>query len=250
MKPTKKDIKKWLKDIGKDRVWLGKQCGGASKRTVDDWLSTGREVPAKAILIIQGLMNRGQDPQDEGRNFQRVDTITLQFSKSEWEDILAYQKMNPGKNLAELAEEFILKLTDDIENEAKYKDDDYALPVIGNIVADRFMAGDTIPWKVKPRKKYPSDYFGLRVYGNSMEPLVSNDQIAVIRPWDDPNMPDIGDIVVYSNGRGVMLKQLALRDGKYVLSSLNPLYKDITPIDGEGRITGIYVDKLDDFRKA
>ena len=96
-------------------------------------------------------MNRGQDPQDEGRNFQRVDTITLQFSKSEWEDILAYQKMNPGKNLAELAEEFILKLTDDIENEAKYKDDDYALPVIGNIVADRFMAGDTIPWKVKPR---------------------------------------------------------------------------------------------------
>ena len=130
MKPTKKDIKKWLKDIGKDRVWLGKQCGGASKRTVDDWLSTGREVPAKAILIIQGLMNRGQDPQDEGRNFQRVDTITLQFSKSEWEDILAYQKMNPGKNLAELAEEFILKLTDDIENEAKYKDDDYALSLI------------------------------------------------------------------------------------------------------------------------
>ncbi|MCC8066907.1 MAG: S24 family peptidase [Clostridiales bacterium] len=185
-----------------------------------------------------------------GRNFQRVDTITLQFSKSEWEDILAYQKMNPGKNLAELAEEFILKLTDDIENEAKYKDDDYALPVIGNIVADRFMAGDTIPWKVKPRKNYPSDYFGLRVYGNSMEPLVSNDQIAVIRPWDDPDMPDVGDIVVYSDGRGVMLKQLALRDGKYVLSSLNPLYKDITPIDGEGRITGIYVDKLDDFRKA
>lgn len=160
------------------------------------------------------------------------------------------KKLTPGKNLAELAEEFILKLTDDIENEAKYKDDDYALPVIGNIVADRFMAGDTIPWKVKPRKKYPSDYFGLRVYGNSMEPLVSNDQIAVIRPWDDPDMPDVGDIVVYSDGRGVMLKQLALRDGKYVLSSLNPLYKDITPIDGEGRITGIYVDKLDDFRKA
>lgn len=115
------------------------------------------------------------------RGFSQVDTITLQFSKSEWEDILAYQKMNPGKNLAELAEEFILKLTDDIENGAKYKDDDddyylpvldtiyidwpgtkidddadkdddYALPVIGNIAADRFIAGDTIPWKVKPRK--------------------------------------------------------------------------------------------------
>lgn len=48
-------VKQWLDDRGKNREWLASKCNVALQ-TVNNWLSTGRPVPAKAKIIIDGLM--------------------------------------------------------------------------------------------------------------------------------------------------------------------------------------------------
>jgi len=56
MEITQDSIKQWLGDHPeRDRHWLAEQCD-SDKRTVDNWLSSPRGVPAKAIIIIGNLM--------------------------------------------------------------------------------------------------------------------------------------------------------------------------------------------------
>lgn len=55
---TKDGIKAWLaRHPERDRNWLAVKCE-VEKRTVDNWLSSPREIPSKAILIIENLMRR------------------------------------------------------------------------------------------------------------------------------------------------------------------------------------------------
>ena len=69
MTPTKDEIKNWLKEMDRDRFWLAKKCN-VSKRTVDDWISTSREIPAKALLQIQELMEKDDEvPVSNQRNY-------------------------------------------------------------------------------------------------------------------------------------------------------------------------------------
>lgn len=56
MNPSREDIKQWLAaHPERDREWLAQKCGTA-KRTVDNWLSTKKEMPSKAVRIIASLM--------------------------------------------------------------------------------------------------------------------------------------------------------------------------------------------------
>lgn len=56
MYPTREEIKSWLAaHPERDREWLAMKCGTA-KRTVDNWLSTKKEMPSKAVRIIGALM--------------------------------------------------------------------------------------------------------------------------------------------------------------------------------------------------
>lgn len=56
MTPTKESIKAWLDAYpDRDRHWLADKCE-VEKKTVDNWLSSPREIPAKALRIIEGLM--------------------------------------------------------------------------------------------------------------------------------------------------------------------------------------------------
>ncbi len=53
--PNKKVIKAWVDDPKRGRDWLAKECG-VSVKTVTNWLSSSIDIPAKALLIIEGLM--------------------------------------------------------------------------------------------------------------------------------------------------------------------------------------------------
>lgn len=53
----KEEVKIWLKAIGKDRSWLAEQIG-VKKRSVDNWLSSHRDIAAKAQIIIARLMTQ------------------------------------------------------------------------------------------------------------------------------------------------------------------------------------------------
>lgn len=54
---NKQDVKMWLRSIGKDREWLAEQIG-VKKRSVDNWLSSHRDIAAKAQIIIARLMTQ------------------------------------------------------------------------------------------------------------------------------------------------------------------------------------------------
>lgn len=51
----KERIKDWLKEQGFTRDWLAARCG-VEVKTVNNWLSSPRPIPAKAILILHQLM--------------------------------------------------------------------------------------------------------------------------------------------------------------------------------------------------
>lgn len=53
--PSKMAVKEWMKATGKNRDWLANKCG-VSKRTVDCWFAASGNIPARAILVLQGLM--------------------------------------------------------------------------------------------------------------------------------------------------------------------------------------------------
>ena len=56
VEPTKESIKAWLDAYPeRDRHWLADKCE-VEKRTVDNWLSSPQNIPAKALRIIEGLM--------------------------------------------------------------------------------------------------------------------------------------------------------------------------------------------------
>ena len=68
MNPTKDKIKKWLKKEGHSREWLGKQCGGMSKNTVNNWLSTSISIPEATLSLIGRLI-----AEDEERHKDKAD---------------------------------------------------------------------------------------------------------------------------------------------------------------------------------
>lgn len=51
----KSDIKKWLKENGKNCNWLAEQCG-VSIHTVYGWMSVRRKIPVKSLARIRELM--------------------------------------------------------------------------------------------------------------------------------------------------------------------------------------------------
>lgn len=271
---TKDDIKKWLKAIGKDRFWLAEQCG-VDKRTVDSWFFKTSDIPPRAILIIQKLI-KDDAVLEEGRILQRVETLTLQFSKDEWAEVQEYQKLNPGKTIQELAEEFVLDLTTTLRKNidtilpllkngaiaieqlpvtGANSDQSYSLPIIGNIAAGGLQPGDTIPYHVKANRPLGKDEYVLRVEGKSMEPIIADGALVIMRKHTIPPIPKVGTIVQYHDGRGVTLKKLVRRKNQetgkleYTLHPLNPAFGDIEPMDG-GKISGVYVETLTNWSKA
>lgn len=253
MTPTKEDIKKWLKAIGKDRFWLSEQCG-APKRTIDNWLAPGGDLPAKAILIIQKLMNGEADSSPR---------IVIDFTDEEWSIICEAAKAHK--------ETFLEFVNTAIQNAAKEKEaarkkfipvETFTVPtleaqgqIIGNIAAGNLADGDTIPQDIRLYRDLEKGEYLLHVNGHSMEPAIADGSVVIMRKHTIPPIPKMGTIVQYHDERGVTLKKLARKKnpetGKwdYTLHPLNPNFGDIEPMDG-GKISGVYVETLDEWERA
>lgn len=60
MSDFKREIKAWLKRIGRDRTWLALQIK-RSKSTLDEWLSEGGTISAAYECLIKKLMQETDD---------------------------------------------------------------------------------------------------------------------------------------------------------------------------------------------
>jgi DNA-binding transcriptional regulator YdaS (Cro superfamily) len=72
----KEAIKEWLRANGRDRNWLAHACG-VDKRTVDNWLSSPRPIPHKALRIIEQLIS--------GQTDQALQNLVLQVDPPTFE---------------------------------------------------------------------------------------------------------------------------------------------------------------------
>ena len=252
MTPTKEDIKKWLKASGMTREELAKKCG-VNKRTVDLWLSSARDVPSKSLLVIQRLM-QGED--------DSLKKIHLPLSEEQWAVVCEAMKgqsflefVNTALQNAAKEKEATRKKFTPVEPLPAASFLDQSVPVIGNIAAGALTPGDNIPYQIKTERPVGKWEYVLQVEGKSMEPFIPDGSLVVMRKHTIPPIPKVGTIVEYNDERGVTLKKLGRKKNpetgkmEYTLHPINPNFGDIEPMDG-GKISGIYVETLERWKKA
>ena len=73
----KDKIKAWLKSYQRDRYWLGDQLD-VDKKTVDNWLSSPKEIPLSKLKLIERLM--ADDEAAEAQRRQQLQPTAQVFS--------------------------------------------------------------------------------------------------------------------------------------------------------------------------
>ena len=252
-----KDIKDWLKTIGKNREWLAEKTL-VSKRTVDNWITTARPIPPAKLSLIEKLMHGEEEIEFElPPDFEKQLRSLADEMHIKLEDMVSYILQVTAREYYKNAAkgEPAHRQFTPVETFSSVAEESYNLAVIGNIAAGSLQPGDTIPYHVKANRPLGKDEYVLRVEGKSMEPIIADGALVVMRKHTIPPIPKPGTIVEYYDERGVTLKKLARKKnpetGKmdYVLHPLNPKYGDIEPMDG-GKISGVYVETLDKWEKA
>lgn len=84
MNLSKEDIKAWVDTPPHSREWLAEMCGGVSPRTVNNWLTSNIEIPAKALRIIENLMRADADKIASTR--PTLQNLVLRVEVEEFED--------------------------------------------------------------------------------------------------------------------------------------------------------------------
>ena len=85
-----------------------------------------------------------------------------------------------------------------------------------------------------------------------MAPRIPDGSIIIVAPFQGKGFPRKGSIVIYNDGHGATLKELAYRKAKPgeegntfnqvpILKSLNPAFKEVQTMEG-GRIDGVLVE--------
>ena len=95
--PFLQKVREWLAAHRKDRAWLGEQVG-VSKRTVDNWFSSGTLPDAKRELVEKVIEPRP--------GLRATVNCNIRFSVEEW---LAISKaLPPGTDVEEVVRKYLL----------------------------------------------------------------------------------------------------------------------------------------------
>lgn len=268
MQPTKDEIKAWLKTAGHSRSWLGEQCGGITKRTVDNWLSSPQEIPAGSLALITRLM--AEDDAAEAQRLRRAAGAEAQIFSVEVDlpTFRAYNKAALDRNLT--IEQWVIQTCDEEVSRLSRKIIPIAAPagghvreiaprvkrhwvdLLGGVAAGSPVSSDVDTAPIEVAKEYPDDHYALRVFGQSMAPKVTDGDTIIVRRWQDQGFPKKGTLVVYNDAHGAALKEFAYRKAKPgeegdtfnnipVLKSLNPAFREVQTMEG-GRIDAVFVE--------
>ena len=295
MQADRDQIKNWLRASGKDRFWLAEQCGvekvsvdgwfsrnnfpKAQLALIQKLISETQPPPYE----IEGKDNMSKlfitlDPESQDAVLAECRRLNITLSAYcslvvEWcattpEGHAVIESLIKGTPLPSVIMNLDPLISGEKEDTRKQfvpveafssiistSNERYNLSVIGNIAAGGLQAGDTIPYHITANRPLGKDEYVLRVEGKSMEPVIMDGSLVIMRKHAIPPIPKPGTIVEYYDERGVTLKKLARKKnpetGKmdYVLHPLNPEFGDIEPMDG-GKISGVYVGTLDSWEKV
>lgn len=203
-----KDIKDWLKTIGKNREWLAEKTL-VSKRTVDNWITTARPIPPAKLSLIEKLMHGEEEIEFElPPDFEKQLRSLADEMHKKLEDMVSYILQVTAREYYKNAAkgEPAHRQFTPVETFSSVAEESYNLAVIGNIAAGSLQPGDTIPYHVKANRPLGKDEYVLRVEGKSMEPIIADGALVVMRKHTIPPIPKPGTIVEYYDERGVTLK--------------------------------------------
>lgn len=281
MQADRDQIKNWLRASGKDRFWLAEQCG-VEKVSVDGWFSRNN-FPKAQLALIQKLISETQPPPYEIEGKENMGKLFITLNPESQDAVLAecrrlnitlsaycslvvewcattpeghavIQSLIHGAPLPSVVMDLAPLVQSSTPHTEQPLSRDYAASIIGEIAAGALFPGDTVPQTIRFSRPLGKGEYLLRVNGKSMEPVIPDGAVVVMRKHTIPPVPKVGTIVEYNDERGVTLKKLGRRKnpetGKmdYVLTPLNPAYKEIEPMDG-GKISAVYVEMLKDWRK-
>ena len=100
---------------------------------------------------------------------------------------------------------------------------EHLIPVIGTVRAGYgALAMEEDYGEEYARVKDPASYFYLKVKGDSMEPRISDGDLALVHRQSSLESGDLG-VVVFGEGEGT-LKKYVVRGGTVVLQPFNPAY--------------------------
>lgn len=101
--------------------------------------------------------------------------------------------------------------------------EEHLIPVIGTVRAGYgALAMEEDYGEEYARVKDPGSYFYLKVKGNSMEPRISDGDLALVHRQSTLNSGDLG-VVIFGEGEGT-LKKYIVRGSSVVLQPFNPDY--------------------------
>ena len=254
------DIKKWLKETGKNRQWLADKTL-SSKTTVNGWLSSGKPITPAKLALIERLMNGEEEIQFElPENFEAIIREKAEAAKKSIDDLVIeilemtvqeQKRKQQASNAYPVAVEKLHPALDDDDEPEEVNNvilREVSLPeimVVGNVAAGEITWSDLD----EPYPVFDKGITALHVEGTSMEPEIKNGQVVLVRPV--PKNADlekyVDEIVVYEGGDslpGITLKRLVADDeGHFFLVPVNPAFRKRIPITGQ--IKACMVGKID-----
>jgi len=257
---NEEEIKKWLKDTGKNRQWLAEKTL-SKKRTVDGWLSDGNPIPPAKLAVIERLMNGEDEIQFElPENFEAIIREKAKAAKKSIDDLvieileMTVQKQKKKQQTNGTSQEVVEKLhpaLDNNDDEPEEVNNVILCPVkLPEIMVVGNVAAGEITWSEfdEPYPVFDKGITALRVEGTSMEPEIKNGQIVLVRPVpeNDDLEKYVGEIIVYQGTNdvsGITLKRLIEDAGRFLLAPINPAFRKRIPITGQ--IKACMVGKID-----
>lgn len=242
MFPSKDEIKAWMKKEGHTRDWLGQKCGGLSKGTINNWLSTSILIPDRALELIRLLMAE-DDAKAKQREIQQepeLERFSVECTPDE------FDKINAAANAKDmLIRDWAVKaLIEAVERDAKEKSLGVIQPIRPATKKAHLMAAagspidaEVLDWEGK------NGIIDVRICGLSMAPKLNDGDVVGMRLKSEARNPYMkkGLIYLVEYDGGYTIKRYNTRKPKpeeegeewvengrvKVLESLNPDHKEI-----------------------
>ena len=177
------------------------------------------------MLKIQSLMSQYKTVQPENEPVQ-TNRLVLEITEERMRkyELAASEKGVPLRQwLTDLADEAaeerqqrpmhspLVPLVRQFPSHAGHVRREYSTQIIGNIAAGSLAESDTVPSTIYMERPLGKNEYVVRVEGKSMEPLIPDGSLVIMRRHTAPPIPKPGTIVEYNDGRGVTLKNLIRR---------------------------------------
>lgn len=199
--------------------------------------SLALEVGITESYISKIVNNKLKTPPSE-ETLIKIATI-LKLSEAEKHELLRYAALSKTPEIVREEFETLKKALENSKELSLLETPTIKMPIYSGVSAGNGVLcyGEIIGYNYFPQMKNMDNKFNIKVYGDSMEPMIPDGAIVTINKQPNLENGEIGVFII--NGDNGFVKKFYLEDKFIRLASLNPNYKDkIILLDEEIHIVG------------